>query len=112
MFNKIINLFRKNKEMDKLVGFKYIPQGVCPKELTLVVDTEEKTIQDMHFSGGCSGNHNGICALVKGMDIEEAAKKLEGIKCGARPTSCPDQLSKALREVKEFFNKENKDENV
>lgn len=94
--------------MNKLVGFKYMPQGVCPKELTIVIDSEENTIQDVRFSGGCSGNHNGICALVKGMDIEEVAKKLDGIQCGARPTSCPDQISKVLRELKEYFDKGNK----
>lgn len=98
--------------MERLVGFKYSPQGVCPKQLTLIIDSKNKTIHDMCFIGGCSGNHEGICSLIKGMDINEAAEKLSGIRCGMRETSCPDQLSKALKEVIEFFNKEINKENV
>ena len=115
MISKLINFIKKKMNLDKnkIVGFKYSPHGVCPKELTLIINSENKTIEDISFNGGCSGNHKGICALIKGMDIEEASNKLEGIKCGNRDTSCPDQLSKALKEVAEFFNKqENKEDNV
>ena len=51
----------------------------------------------MKFQGGCSGNTQGVAALVEGMDAAEAVKRLEGIRCGFRPTSCPDQLAKALK---------------
>lgn len=91
--------------MNKIQGFKYTPSGVCPKELDIVVDTEDKTVSDICFKGGCSGNHRGLCALIKGMKIEEASEKLKGIKCGNRDTSCPDQLSKALKEVESIINK-------
>lgn len=93
---KIIN---RNKKMEKIQGFKYSTNGVCPRELNVVVDTENKTITDVCFKGGCSGNHRGLCALMKGMGIKEASEKLDGIKCGNRGTSCPDQLSKALKEI-------------
>lgn len=85
--------------MEKIQGFKYSPSGVCPRELDIVVDTEDKTVSDIYFKGGCSGNHRGLCALIKGMNINEASDKLKGIKCGNRETSCPDQLSKALKEI-------------
>ena len=89
--------------METKQGFKYFPNGVCPKELDIVLDTKDKTVSDICFKGGCSGNHRGICALIKGMKIDEASEKLEGIKCGNRETSCPDQLSKALKEIGEII---------
>lgn len=91
--------------MEKIQGFKYNPSGVCPRELDIVVDTEDKTVSDICFKGGCSGNHRGLCALIKGMDINEASNKLKGIKCGNRETSCPDQLSKALKEIDNIIKK-------
>jgi uncharacterized protein (TIGR03905 family) len=91
--------------MEKIQGFKYSPSGVCPRELDIVVDTEDKTISDICFKGGCSGNHRGLCALIKGMNINEASDKLKGIKCGDRETSCPDQLSKALKEIDNIIKK-------
>lgn len=91
--------------MNKIQGFKYTPSGVCPNELDIVVDTEDKTVSDICFKGGCSGNHRGLRALIKGMKIHEASEKLKGIKCGNRDTSCPDQLSKALKEVESIINK-------
>lgn len=91
--------------MEKIQGFKYSPSGVCPRELDIVVDTEDKTVSDISFKGGCSGNHRGLCALIKGMNINEASDKLKGIKCGNRETSCPDQLSKALKEIDNIIKK-------
>lgn len=93
--------------MEKIQGFKYNPIGVCPRELDIVVNTEDKTVSDICFKGGCSGNHRGLCALIKGMNINEASDKLKGIKCGNRETSCPDQLSKALEEIDNMINKKN-----
>ena len=78
--------------------YTYTPRGVCLRQINLEID-DNGVIRDCSFYGGCSGNTQGVSALVKGMTAEEAIAKLEGIKCGPRPTSCPDQLSKALREA-------------
>ena len=76
--------------------YTYTPRGVCSRQINLEID-DNGVIRDCSFYGGCSGNTQGVSALVKGLTAEEAIAKLEGIKCGPRPTSCPDQLSKALR---------------
>lgn len=70
------------------------PQGVCSKQI--IIDVEDGIINNVKFVGGCSGNTQGVGALAKGMKVEEVVERLQGIRCGARPTSCPDQLSKAL----------------
>jgi len=70
--------------------------GVC----SMAIDYEVKNgvVTDCRFIGGCSGNTQGVCALVKGMKVEEAISRLKGIPCGMRKTSCPDQLARALEE--------------
>ena len=68
--------------------------GVCSRQIDL--DIENDVIVNAKFTGGCSGNTQGVAALVVGMTVEEAIKRLRGIKCGMRPTSCPDQLAIAL----------------
>ena len=75
----------------------YKTQGTCSSHIELEV--EEGVIQQVFFWGGCNGNLQGISRLVKGMKVEEAIAKLEGIRCGNRVTSCPDQLCKAWREI-------------
>lgn len=77
--------------------YKYTPKGVCSREITIKV--EEDTIKKVTIQGGCAGNTIGVSRLVEGMKIEEAIKRLKGIQCGARGTSCPDQLAKALEEL-------------
>lgn len=77
----------------------YTPKGVCSTNIAIDVDGD--TIKSVQFTGGCNGNLQGIGRLVAGMNIDEAIGKLEGIRCGFKSTSCPDQLSKALREIKE-----------
>ncbi len=72
----------------------YKTSGVCSSEIH--IEIKENIIQSVKFIGGCSGNSQGISRLVEGMPIQEAIKKMEGIKCGFRSTSCPDQLAKAL----------------
>lgn len=72
----------------------YMTQGVCARQIH--VEVENKIITEVEFLGGCSGNTQGIAALVKGMPVEEAIGRLKGIRCGGRPSSCPDQLAKAL----------------
>ena len=65
------------------------------------IDIENGKVHGVAFEGGCAGNTKGVAALVEGMDVEEAIKRLEGIRCGFKTTSCPDQLAKALRQVTE-----------
>lgn len=78
---------------------EYRTSGTCSR--AIVVDAEDGVITNCAFVGGCSGNTQGVSALVIGMKIEDAIKRLRGIKCGPRPTSCPDQLSRALEEMLE-----------
>lgn len=79
--------------------FSYTPSGVCSRQIEISVDGD--TIESVRYIGGCSGNTQGVAALVKGMKIDEAISRLEGIRCGGKPTSCPDQLARALRLIKE-----------
>ena len=73
---------------------KFQPQGVCSKQI--VFDVEDGIVNNVKFIGGCSGNTQGVGALAKEMQVNEVIERLQGIRCGARPTSCPDQLAKAL----------------
>ncbi len=75
---------------------EFTPHGVCSKNIHLEVD-EAGRIHNVEFTGGCNGNLQGIGRLVEGMDIHEAISRIEGIKCGYKATSCPDQLAKALK---------------
>ena len=77
----------------------YKTHGVCSSMIHVELDGDK--IKDVDFVGGCNGNLQGISSLVKGMKVEEVLQKLEGVKCGNRSTSCPDQLCKALREMKQ-----------
>lgn len=70
-------------------------KGTCSS--LIEIQTEQGIVEDVRFQGGCNGNLKGICSLVKGMPVEEVIQRLEGIRCGARPTSCPDQLAQALK---------------
>lgn len=76
----------------------YKTQGTCSSQI--IVDTEGDTIKSIQFVGGCNGNTKGISALVKGMKIDDVIERLEGTQCGFRGTSCPDQLAKALKQIK------------
>lgn len=75
----------------------YKPTGVCSKEINIELDGD--VIKSVKFTGGCSGNTQGVAALVAGMKVSDAISRLEGIRCGIRETSCPDQLAKALKEA-------------
>lgn len=79
--------------------FTYRPRGTCSQ--LMEIETEGNTLVSVKVTGGCSGNLQGISSLVRGMDIDEVISRLEGIRCGYKPTSCPDQLAKALRIVRE-----------
>ena len=78
---------------------KYQTQGTCSVLIDVVAD-ENDVIQNVAFLGGCSGNLQGICRLVKGQKIDDVIDKLDGIRCGDKPTSCPDQLCRALEQLK------------
>ncbi len=75
----------------------YKTKGTCSKEIH--VEAENGIITHLHFVGGCAGNALGIAQLVKGMEVGEVIRRLEGTKCGRRPTSCPDQLALALKQL-------------
>ena len=77
----------------------YKPEGVCSREMRIELDG--RTIKKIEFVGGCAGNTQGGARLLVGMDIDEAIKRMKGIDCGGRGTSCPDQLAIALMEVKD-----------
>lgn len=79
--------------------YTYKTSGTCSRSIEFeIVDGK---VQDVSFMGGCNGNLKGIANLVKGLEIDEVIKRLEGITCGFKATSCPDQLAKALKEYKE-----------
>ena len=75
----------------------YRPRGVCSRNME--IDVEGDVIQSVRVEGGCSGNLQGICSLLKGMTVEEAVARMEGIRCGGKPTPCPDQLAQALKQA-------------
>ena len=77
--------------------YTYIPKGVCSQQI--ILDVENGIVNDLKVIGGCDGNLKGITSLVKGMKVEDVIKKLKGIKCGFKETSCPDQISKALESI-------------
>ncbi|MDY4487347.1 MAG: TIGR03905 family TSCPD domain-containing protein [Candidatus Limivicinus sp.] len=79
--------------------FTYRPRGVCSQLMEIEVEGDK--IKHVKVTGGCSGNLQGIAKLVEGMEIKEVISRLEGIRCGFKPTSCPDQLAKALKQCLE-----------
>lgn len=78
--------------------YSYRTSGTCSSQIDL--EAEDGILKDVCFTGGCNGNLKGISALVKGMKVEEVISRLEGIRCGYKPTSCPDQLCQALRAIR------------
>ena len=77
--------------------FRFTPRGVCSRGIE--IELEDGIIQSVQFQGGCAGNTQGVASLCKGMRAEEAIERLSGIRCGFKPTSCPDQLAIALKEA-------------
>lgn len=78
--------------------YRYLTHGTCSQAITFTVDEEGK-LHNVEFTGGCNGNLKGIAALVEGMPCSEARARLQGIRCGYKATSCPDQLAQALQEA-------------
>ena len=73
-------------------------QGVCAREIAFEI--EDGKVKNVQFFGGCNGNLKGIGALVEGMNVDEVIARVEGIRCGSKTTSCPDQLAQALKAAK------------
>lgn len=80
------------------MDYEYKTRGVCSRKINFSV--EDGKVCKVAFDGGCNGNGKGVAALVEGMDVDEAIRRMEGIKCGMKNTSCPDQLAQALRQSK------------
>ena len=78
--------------------YRFTPTGVCSREM--IIETDEDIVKKVTIIGGCHGNTQGVSRLVEGMKIDEVIKRLKGILCGNKGTSCPDQLAKALEEMK------------
>ncbi len=78
--------------------YEYTPRGVCSRKM--ILEVEDGIITDLKVEGGCNGNLQGISKLVKGMKIDDVIERLSGIRCGAKPTSCPAQLAEALKQLK------------
>lgn len=79
------------------IHMDYKPSGVCSQLIR--VDVDGDIIKNVEFVGGCAGNTQGIASLVKGMNVQDAISRMEGITCGFKPTSCPDQLAQALKKA-------------
>ena len=77
--------------------FKYNPRGVCSREF--LIEVEGGVIQSVQITGGCHGNLQGIASQLKGMKVEDAIQRMEGIRCGMKSTSCPDQIAQALKQA-------------
>ena len=77
--------------------YRFSPKGVCSREM--IIELEGDIIKSVKIIGGCAGNTVGVSKLIEGMKIEEAIRRLKGIPCGFKSTSCPDQLSKALKKA-------------
>ena len=86
--------------MSKIIS--YTTKGTCARSIELEIDGN--VVKQARFVGGCHGNTQGVAALVTGMFVDEVISRLEGIRCGSKPTSCPDQLACALKEYKSNSN--------
>lgn len=79
------------------MNYTYKTKGTCSRAIHFEI--EDGKVKNVFYDGGCSGNLQGIGRLVEGMEVKECIAKLEGIRCGFKKTSCPDQLAKALKEI-------------
>ncbi len=79
--------------------YEYKTKGTCSQRI--LFEIEDGKVRNVNYIGGCHGNLQGISRLVEGMDVDEVIRRVEGIHCGMKPTSCPDQLARALKEAKE-----------
>ena len=77
--------------------YEYKTKGTCSR--SILFDVENGKVKNVQFIGGCNGHLKGIAALVEGMDVQDVISRVEGIQCGMKSTSCPDQLAQALKEA-------------
>ena len=84
--------------------YSYTTHGTCSRRIDFDID-DDNTVHNVHFTGGCNGNLAGISSIVEGMDAEEVIYIFDGIRCGFKQTSCPDQFAEALREALEKKNR-------
>ena len=77
----------------------YQTKGTCSRQILIDIDDATDTINAVEFVGGCNGNTKGLSSLVRGMKVQDVIQRLDGIRCGFRPTSCPDQLATALKQM-------------
>lgn len=89
-------IFTGNEE--KTMTYSYRPRGVCSQ--LMEIDVEDGRVQGLRVMGGCDGNLQGIARLIAGMEVDEVIRRLEGIRCGQKGTSCPDQLAQALKALR------------
>lgn len=82
--------------------YSYTPQGVCSRMISFELD-DDCRLHNVRFMGGCNGNAQAISRLCEGMDAQKAADLLSGIRCGMKPTSCPDRLSAAIKQALDEF---------
>lgn len=85
--------------------FEYQTRGTCSRAIQFEI--ENNIVRNLAFIGGCNGNTQGIARLAEGMEVDEVIRRIQGIQCGSKPTSCPDQLSQALIAAKEKLAQEN-----
>ena len=78
--------------------YEYTTKGTCSR--SILFDIEDGKVKNVQFIGGCNGNLKGIAALVEGQDVNDVIARVEGITCGMKSTSCPDQLAQALKQAK------------
>lgn len=91
-------MIKAMKQYDlEVFNMEYRTRGVCSQAIKF--DIVDNKVTGVQFIGGCSGNTQGVARLVEGMDVDEAIARMEGIHCGPRPTSCPDQLARALKQA-------------
>jgi uncharacterized protein (TIGR03905 family) len=81
-----------------IMQYEYTTKGTCSR--SILFDVEDGKVKNVQFIGGCNGNLKGIAALVEGLSVEEVISRIEGITCGMKSTSCPDQLAQALKQVR------------
>ena len=83
--------------------FEYFPKGVCSVKMTFDINDDD-TINSLEVVGGCNGNLKGISSIVRGMDVDRVIQAFDGVECGIKKTSCPDQIARALKSYKESRN--------
>lgn len=92
-----IKILKKEEKDGVLIVYAATCEAVCSQQIAVAV--QNGVVLEAQFVGGCSGNTQGVASLVRGMKVEDAIARLEGIRCGSKSTSCPDQLAKVLKSI-------------